>query len=92
MTEIKDTDATRKDHDLKVLLVPEGRKLYFSKDCLEAVTIQRKVNDGEWEIITKNTRTPYIDGEQFNSTVVLTYKAIFEKQNQYENVVEVHLN
>lgn len=92
MTEIKDILSLRKDHGLNVLLVPQGRKLYFDKECLEEVTIQRKVNDGEWAVLAKNIRTPYIDGERFTSSVVLKYKAIFEKQNQYEDIVEVHLN
>ena len=92
MTEVKDSITGKNDHDLKVLIVPEGRKLYFIKECLDAVTIHRKVDDGEWTIISKNTRTPYIDDEQFNPPVVLAYKAIFEKQRLYENIVKVHLS
>ncbi len=92
MTEVKDSISAREDHSLKVLLIPEGRKLYFQKECLEAVTIQRKVNDGYWEVISKNTRTPYVDGDQFKVPVTLAYKAIYEKQGRQEDVVEVHLN
>lgn len=92
MTQVKDSIFAVKDHSLKVLLVPEGRKLYFDRECLDAVTIHRKVNDGEWEIVSKNTRAPYIDEEQFDSPVVLAYKAVFEKQDRSENVVEVNLN
>lgn len=92
MTEIKDKDTRRKDQDLKVLLAPGGRQLYFTKECVEAVTIHRKVNDGDWEIISKNTHPPYIDDDQFDLPVVLAYKAVFEEQRRSENVVEVHLS
>ena len=91
MTEIKTILSTWKDHGFSVLLVPEGRKLYFDKKCLEAVTIQRKANDGEWEVLAKNTRTPYVDSEKFNLPIVLTYKVHFKLQEQCETVVEVHL-
>ena len=92
MTQVKDSISTRKGGSLKVLLIPKGRKLYFDKECLETVTIHRKVNDGEWEIVSKNTQTPYIDRERFDLSVVLAYKAVFEKLDRYENIVEVHLN
>ena len=92
MTQLKKSTYAKKDHRLKVLMIPQGRKLYFNKECLEPVTIQRKVNEGKWEMISKNSRTPYIDDEPFDSPVVLAYKAVFEKQDRYEDIVEVHLN
>ena len=50
MTEVRDI-LTGENHPLLVLLVREGRKLYFEKECLESVTIHRRINDGPWEVL-----------------------------------------
>jgi hypothetical protein len=45
MTEIKDILHIKKNHNFKILILPEGRKVCFEKECLETVTILRKVGD-----------------------------------------------
>lgn len=54
-------------------LTGKGRKISFRKDCLEDVAILRKVNEGEWEKLVKNTRSPYVDEESFPTGTKLSY-------------------
>lgn len=90
MTELPDYKRIPEPHDLKVELLPEGRKLYFQKECLEAVTILRKRNGKKWKIIAKNVRTPYTDDEPFSGPANLIYKIIFASEKSA--TAEVYLS
>jgi hypothetical protein len=92
MTEIKDILHIKKNHNFKILIVPEGRKVYFEKDCLETVTILRKVGDQAWQVIANEVHAPYIDSEKFELPVLLLYKVIFQNVKDEQDIVEVHLS
>ena len=91
MTQTKDTLQIKGKHGFKALPVQEGIKLYFEKECLEDVTIIRRVNEGEWQVLAEGARTPYIDTERFNKPVKLLYKAVFKNEEYYEKLVEVNV-
>lgn len=57
----------------KIELVDKGRKISFQRDCLEEVTIMRKVNDGEWETLAERIRSPYVDEDGFTKGTKLSY-------------------
>lgn len=54
-------------------LTDRGRRISFQKDCLEDVSIIRKVNEGEWEKLSTHIRSPYINEEAFPEGTKLSY-------------------
>ncbi|MBT1701801.1 hypothetical protein [Chryseosolibacter indicus] len=93
MTEIKTILPLTSQHQLEIELIGEDRKLFFKKECLEYVTIYRKVNDDNWLQIVKNARAPFVDSETFIKPVHIEYKVVFEDDNRgnESNTVKIQL-
>lgn len=75
-------------HDMRVHILPEGREISFRKECLEPVTISRKINDQAWKEVAKNVRTPFVDSDKFQTPVTLHYKVSFGGN---ESIAKVNL-
>lgn len=71
MTDVSTTHPNRYPY---IELVSDGRKIDFKKDCLEEVDIFRKVEDGDWQLLIKNARTPYVDTGKFSKGTKLAYR------------------
>ena len=54
-------------------LSEEGRRISFRKECLGDVKIYRQLNDGEAELLIQDTRTPYVDTDEFPQGSRLSY-------------------
>jgi hypothetical protein len=65
-------------------------KLYFDKLCLEAVTIERSVDDEPWDILAKNVRSPYVDQTSPDHAGQVKYRIRFGKAQ--EESVELTVN
>ena len=65
-------------------------RLYFDKLCLEAVTIERKMDGGAWDILAKNVRSPYTDQDNLTHTEQVKYRIRFGKAQ--EETVELTAN
>lgn len=89
MTDFKDVLSVNNPHELRVLLTSEGRQLYFQKECLEPVSVFRKVNDDKWENIAKGIRPPYTDLLEINSPAKIEYKLSFGNGEAESNIVKV---
>ena len=89
MTDFKDVLSVKKPHELRVILTDKGRQLHFQRECLESVSVLRKVNDGEWKDIAKGVKTPYTDPLQINSPAKIEYKLCFGKGEAESNIVKV---
>ena len=74
------------EHQLRVSLEAGERKLYFEKECLEDVTIYRRVDDGNWDVLATHARAPVIDKEPFPQTAKLPYKAAFADMKESQPV------
>lgn len=74
---------------MRVIFTDEGRQLHFEKECLESVSVFRKVNDGDWKNIAKGVRTPYTDPLQINSPATIEYKLDFANGEAESNIVKV---
>lgn len=75
MTEIRN-NAPQQDRENSVsitLTEQKARKIEFRKPCLDSLTILRKINDGNWQILAKDVRLPFIDDETFEDPVHLEY-------------------
>ncbi|MDF9798292.1 hypothetical protein OKW21_003555 [Catalinimonas alkaloidigena] len=57
-------------------------KLHFEKFCLEAVTIVRSINGGEWKTLAKNVRSPYIDQTAFQANTHVKYRIHFGRHEE----------
>jgi hypothetical protein len=63
----------------------------FDKECLERITVLRRVNEGEWQTIGKNIRAPFLDRDEVQAPAEISYKILFEHSTHKESVVKVHL-
>ena len=75
MTQVRNNAPHQNQRDLpSITLTPENfREVKFSKPCLDDLTTLRKVDDGSWQVIARNTRFPYTDSDQFDHPVHLEY-------------------
>lgn len=89
LTDFKDVLSVNNPHELRVFLTGEGRQLYFQKECLEPVSVFRKVNDDYWENIAKGVRPPYTDSKEINSPAKIEYKLSFGNGEAESNTVKV---
>lgn len=91
MTETKN-HISEEHHDRAHLSLDEYNqpKLHFEKLCQEAVTITRSVNDGEWQILVKNVRSPYVDKATFQPNTHVKYRIYFG--NTDEENIELYVN
>lgn len=73
-------------------LVEQGRKISFQRDCLGEVKIYRKVNEEDWNLLIQQTRTPYVDTEEFPSGTKISYKIELEQNHEkHQYTLEVRL-
>jgi hypothetical protein len=91
MTELKNTFSIGKKGQFKVPLTDEGRQVYFEKDCMDEVTVLRRINSGRWTEIGKDVRTPFFDPEKIPEPAEIEYKVIFKNGENNHEVVKVHL-
>jgi hypothetical protein len=91
MTDIKNVLSLTEDQPFKILLTDAGRKLYFDKECLEKITILRRVNEGEWITIGKEVRAPFLDIDEIPTPAEITYKILFGHSKNTDHVVKVYL-
>lgn len=72
-------------HTAKVdlTLSPAGRHLAFSKDLLEVAHIFRRVGgkNAPWQRMAVNSRSPYLDAEEFAPGILLEYYVQHETQS-----------
>ena len=59
-------------------LLEEGRKISFRRDCFGEIRIQRKVNEGEWEVLAERIRSPFVDAEPFPAGTKISYAVELE--------------
>ncbi|MEK6479095.1 hypothetical protein WJR50_16225 [Catalinimonas sp. 4WD22] len=64
-------------------------KLHFEKLCQEAVTITRSVNEGDWQTIAKNVRSPYVDQANFQPNTHVKYRIYFGNDDEEHFELEV---
>lgn len=86
MTGVKNIPSSLKSQRFHIELIPEGRKIYFEKECLEPVSVLRKVNAGNWEVIAKQVRTPHFDTAKIKGPSTLEYKLVFEDKTETDSV------
>ena len=91
MTEIKDTLSLKENEQFKVLLTEEGRKIYFAKECLDEVTVLRRINEEPWKEISRDVRTPFFDTDKISTPAYVEYKLLFKTKGNDSKVVKVHL-
>ena len=68
-------------------LLVEGRKISFRRDCFGEISIHRKVNEGEWEVLAQRVRSPFVDKDPFPSGTEIAYSVELElddKTHQYQ--------
>lgn len=67
---------------IDLALMPEGRRLTFSKELLEVAHIFRRVGSeaGPWQRVAVNTRSPYLDTDVFAPGTRLEYYVQYETQ------------
>lgn len=75
MTEIKNNVPHQDQSGLPSITLTHQnfREIAFSKQCLEDVTILRKIDDEPWQVIARSTRFPYTDSDMFDRPVRLKY-------------------
>lgn len=91
MTEITDIFSIKPDEEFKVVVTNQGRKVYFEKDCLERVTVLRRINGGEWKEIAKDIRTPFVDTDVIANPADIEYGVSFKEGDNSDQIVKVHL-
>jgi hypothetical protein len=60
----------------------EGRQISFRRDCFGEIKIYRQVNDGESELLIQQTRTPYVDPDNFPKGTKLSYTVELEQNKE----------
>jgi hypothetical protein len=63
-------------------LTEEGRHISFRKECLGAIKIYRKVNENDWNMLIKDTKTPFVDMEDFPEGTHLVYAIELEQNSE----------
>lgn len=77
MTEISNNapEQDRQRNPVSISLTEQqARKIDFHKPCLNQLTIERRVDQGSWQVIASNARLPYLDEEVFERAVQLEYR------------------
>ena len=77
-----DVSTEHPDRLPAVELVEQGRKIVFHKDCLGDVKVSRSANNGPWDVLTEQARSPYIDHEEFPAGTHLRYEVEMEQDNE----------
>ena len=73
-------------------LTEEGRKISFRKECLGNVKIFRKVNEEDRKMLIQDTRTPFVDTEDFPEGTVLSYTIELDQDGEkHEYQLEARL-
>lgn len=74
-------------------ITEEGRRISFRKECLGDVKIYRKTaKDKEWKTLIQDTRTPYVDPEDFPEGTRLSYRIELDQQGEkHEYQLEARL-
>ncbi|MEX2336811.1 MAG: hypothetical protein WD555_06035 [Fulvivirga sp.] len=69
--------------NLPYIELREGkRKISFRRDCFGKIEILRKVNDGDWKLLIRKVRTPYVDEERFPAGTKLSYEIKLEENEE----------
>ena len=77
-----DVNTDHPNHLPYIELIESARKISFRRDCFGEIEILRKVNNGNWELLIKKVRTPYIDEEKFPSGTKLSYVIRLEENDE----------
>jgi hypothetical protein len=89
MTKAVNILPVNNEHGFEILVTSGGRKLIFKKECLENVTILRKIDEGKWQAIAQNARTPYTDSDVISPSAHIEYKIHFRDRSS-SHIIEVH--
>lgn len=77
MTDIRDELSSR-GSGFQYSPEEEWKKMFFSKECVEKITILRRIHKGEWQTIGKDVRAPFLDSDQISTPAEISYKILFE--------------
>ncbi|WP_266205911.1 hypothetical protein [Pontibacter kalidii] len=77
-----DVSTEHPDRLPAVELLEQGRSISFNKDCLGDVRVRRSVNNGPWDTLTEQARSPYVDQDYFPAGTHLLYEVELEQNNE----------
>jgi hypothetical protein len=66
-------------------------RITFDKLCQQAVSIERRINSGEWQMLARNVRSPFTDGESFSRGGELAYRLRYGSAQEENIVLRVYL-
>lgn len=66
-------------------------KLYFDKLCQEAVSIERKADDSDWQKIASGVRSPFTDENYPSGITELQYRIRYGNPEQQSPVLTVRM-